>query len=54
MRERRERAALGELLTKRKAVIHDLAKGLQLLNLVRLLNDIAHRMIPPIPSRVGV
>lgn len=54
VRERRERAALRELLTKRKAVIRDLAKGLQLLNLVRLLNDIASRMIPPIPSHAGI
>jgi hypothetical protein len=53
LRERRERAALRELLTTRKAIIRDLAKVLQLLNLVRLLNGIVSRMIPPIPSSAG-
>ena len=50
VRERRERYALSELLTTRNAVIRDLATGLQLLNLMRLLNGIVSRMIPSIPG----
>ena len=53
VRERRERAVLRKLLTTRRAIIRDLAKALQLLNLVQLLNGIVSRMIPPIPSSAG-
>jgi hypothetical protein len=48
--ERRTRSRLRLVLTSSPAIIRDLGKGLELFNLVKLLNDIVDRLIPPIPA----
>lgn len=50
VRERRDRATLNQLLTKQNAVIRDLARAMELVNLLRVLRGISVRMIPTIPS----
>ena len=47
--ERKTRSRLRLVLTSSPAIIRDLDKGLELFNLVQLLNDITDRLIPPIP-----
>jgi hypothetical protein len=48
--ERRQRAELNKILTSYLATIRDLAKALELVNLLRLLTDISAKMIPQIPA----
>jgi hypothetical protein len=48
--ERRTRSQLRLVLTSSPAIIRDLEKTLELSNLLKLLNDIADRLIPPIPA----
>jgi len=50
VRERKERAQLRRLLTSSPAIIRNLEKALELSNLLKLLNDIVDRLIPPIPA----
>ena len=49
IRERKDRSDLRRVLTSSPAIIRDLGKGLQLSNLLNLLNSIVDRFIPPIP-----
>jgi hypothetical protein len=49
VRERRTRSQLRMVLTSWPAVIRDLEKSLEVFNLLKLLNSIADRFIPPIP-----
>jgi hypothetical protein len=51
VRERTDRAQLSDLLTNRNAIIRDLARGLELRNIVELLSNINSRMISPIEYR---
>ena len=48
--ERRTRSRLRAVLTSSPAIILDLENVLELTNLLKLLNDIAERLIPPIPA----
>ncbi len=48
--ERRIRSQLRLVLTSSPAIIHDLAKGLEVTNLLDLLDEITERLIPPIPA----
>jgi len=48
--ERRIRSQLHAVLTSAPAIVRDLEKALELSNLVKLLNDIADRLIPTIPA----
>jgi len=48
--ERKIRTQLRLALTSSLAIIRDLDKGLELFNLMKLLNEIADRFIPPIPQ----
>jgi hypothetical protein len=50
VRERRIRAQLQTILTSSPAIIRDLQRGLELTNLLKVLNDIVERLIPPIPA----
>jgi len=48
--ERRIRSQLRVVLTSSPAIIRDLAKGLEIINLVELLDEIADRLILAIPA----
>jgi len=48
--ERRIRSQLRVVLTSSPAIIRDLAKGLEVINLVELLDEIADRLILAIPA----
>lgn len=50
VRERRQRFELNRILTSSPAIIRDLGRALELVNLLRLLKDIGGKMIPPIAS----
>lgn len=49
IRERRDRSQLRRILASSPVIIRDLDKGLEVFNLVKLLNGIADRFIPAIP-----
>jgi len=49
IRERKDRSQLRRILAASPVIIRDLDKGLELFNLVKLLNGIADRFIPVIP-----
>ena len=51
IRERRDRARLSDILTKRNAIIRNLARCLELRNIVQVLSSISSRMISPIEYR---
>lgn len=51
IRERRDRALLSDILTKRNAIIRDLGRALELRNIMQLLSSINSRMISPIDYR---
>lgn len=48
--ERKERAQLRRVLTSSPAIIRNLEKGLEVSNVLKLLNGIADRLIPPIAA----
>jgi hypothetical protein len=48
--ERRIRSELHRVLTSSPTIIRDLERALELFNLVKLLKDVADRLIPPIPA----
>jgi hypothetical protein len=50
VRERRQRSELNKILTSSPAIIRDLGRALELVNLLRLLTDIGEKMIPPIAT----
>ena len=50
IRERRQRAELNKILTSSPAIIRNLGKALELVNLLRLLKEIGQQMIPPIAT----
>src|SRR6266550_1842059 len=53
IQERKTRTGLRQVLTSAPAIIRDLGKGLELSNLLKLLNDITDRLIPEIPASPG-